>query len=84
MREHATPPLDRRTLVRRSGCELDEPSDSGRCVVPLCHMMWIGYYCVSLTDSIQLRRIRQNRAPDVSASERLRAFHSFAVCCNAR
>jgi len=25
----------------------------------------------------------QNRALDVSASERLRAYHSFAVCCNA-
>jgi hypothetical protein len=38
---------------------------------------------VHLTDSVQLRRIIQNRALDVSASERLRAYHSFAVCCNA-
>jgi hypothetical protein len=36
-----------------------------------------------LTDSVQLRRIIQNRALDVSASERLRACHSFAASCNA-
>jgi hypothetical protein len=34
-------------------------------------------------DSVQPRRIKQNRALDVSASERLRANHNFAICCNA-
>jgi hypothetical protein len=36
-----------------------------------------------LTDSVQLRRINNNRALDVSDSERLRAFHSSADSFNA-
>jgi hypothetical protein len=38
---------------------------------------------VELTDSVKLRRIKQNRALDVSASERLRAFQSSADSFNA-
>jgi hypothetical protein len=40
--------------------------------------------CCGPTASVLLRQIIQNRALDVSASERLRAFHTFDVCCNAR
>ena len=36
-----------------------------------------------LTDSVKLQRIIRNRALDVSASERLRAFHSSAGSVNA-
>jgi hypothetical protein len=37
-----------------------------------------------LTDKVQLQRIKQNSALDVSASERLRAYHTSAVSCNRR
>lgn len=36
-----------------------------------------------LTDSVKLRRNQTNRAPDVSASERLRAFHNSDASFNA-
>jgi hypothetical protein len=37
-----------------------------------------------LTESVLLRWIVGKRALDVSASEPLRAWHSFGVCGNAR
>jgi hypothetical protein len=36
-----------------------------------------------ITNSVQLQRIRQNRALGVSASERLRAYHDAAASRNA-
>lgn len=38
---------------------------------------------VGITDSVKLRRNQTNRALDVSASERLRAYHSSDASFNA-
>jgi hypothetical protein len=37
-----------------------------------------------ITPGVRPRRTKQNRAPGLSASERLRERRSFAVGCNAR